>query len=139
MITAIDSSVILDVLTEDQRFANTSEEHLRKAALDGRLIICERVLAEIYPALRNAEEFDTFLNDWQLEFVPSNQSSARLAGSNFGKYLDRGGKAQRVLPDFLIGAHAHINADRLLARDRGYLRDYFADLIIWYELATDPL
>ena len=45
MITAIDSSVILDALTEDPRFADISEEHLRKAALEGKLIVCECVLA----------------------------------------------------------------------------------------------
>jgi predicted nucleic acid-binding protein len=51
-----------------------------------------------------------------------------LAGRYFAAYLHRGGKRIRVVPDFLIGAHAQTHADRLLARDRGYWRDYFKGL-----------
>ena len=61
----------------------------------------------------------------------TSKESAILAGKLFGRYLARGGRPQRVLPDFLIGAHALLHADRLLARDRGYLRDYFAKLRLW--------
>lgn len=128
MRTAVDSSVLLDVIADDPAFADRSEAALRKAAREGVLVVCECVLAEVCPALPEGDAVE-FLADWQIEFVASTRSSALLAGSMFGKYLRRrphvGG---RVIPDFLIGAHASLLADRLLARDRGYLRDYFGKL-----------
>lgn len=128
MISALDSSVILDVLTGDDRFADPSEALLRRAIAEGKLIVCECVLAEIGPAFKDDKTLREFLEDWQIEFVPSSRESAILAGLSFSRYLTRGGRAGRIVPDFLIGAHALLHADRLLARDRGYLRDYFARL-----------
>ncbi|MFZ5805591.1 MAG: type II toxin-antitoxin system VapC family toxin [Verrucomicrobiota bacterium] len=126
MVTAVDSSVLLDVICDDE-FADASEHALREASRKGSLILCECVLAEIQPAL-SGENIREFLKDWNLRFIPSNEESALLAGKYFAQYLLRGGKAHRVLPDFLIGAHAVVHAERLLARDRGYLRDYFKNL-----------
>lgn len=130
MISAIDSSVILDVVTDDSRFAAASERALRQAMHEGKLVVCENVLAEIYPAFGDRPLFEEFLGDWQLEFAPSSQQSASLAGVHFATYLGRGGKKGRVVADFLIGAHAQTHADRLVARDRGYLRDYFVGLSV---------
>jgi predicted nucleic acid-binding protein len=128
MITALDSSIILDVLTADPRFADSAEHLLRRASAEGRLVIGECVAAEILPAFKGKEDFSDFLRDWQIDFVPSSLDSSVLAGAHFAKHLQRGGKTGRVLPDFLIGAHAFLHADRLLARDRGFYRDYFTQL-----------
>lgn len=128
MISAVDSSVILDVVTDDHVHAGSSEAVLRRAAAEGQLVACECVLAEIFPAFGAAPSFDEFLSDWQLEFVPSSRQSSAMAGEHFAAYLQRGGRQGRIVADFLIGAHARLHADRLLARDRGYLRDYFTDL-----------
>ncbi len=94
------------------------------------MIVCECVLAEVYPALDDEQLFNEFLQDWQLHFEQSSSESAILAGKYFARYLRLGGEQKRVLPDFLIGAHAQILADRLLARDRGYFRDYFTALAV---------
>jgi len=130
MISAVDSSVILDVLVDNPAHGGASLGMLRKASAEGQLIVCECVLAEIRPAFESAESLSEFLADWQLDFVPSSKESAIKAGENFSRHLERGGKGGRVVPDFLIAAHAVLHAERLIARDRGYLRDYFRDLVV---------
>jgi predicted nucleic acid-binding protein len=130
VISALDSSVVLDVVTDDPSFADVSESLLRMASAEGQLVACECVLAEIRPAFSDSGEFDIFLQDWQIEFVPSSLESAKMAGEHFRTYLERGGRQGRIVADFLIGAHATLLADRLLARDRGYLRDYFRELTL---------
>ena len=130
MISALDSSIILDVLTADLRFADSSEALLRRAVTQGKLVIGECVLAEIAPAFKDEEMLEEFLAEWQIEFIPSSRDSAILAGHCFARYLSRGGRKGRMVADFLIGAHAMLHADRLLARDRGYLRGYFSRLTV---------
>jgi predicted nucleic acid-binding protein len=130
MVTAVDTSVLLDVVTNDEQWANSSEAALRRASVEGSLVICECVLAEITPAL-GADTVAEFLDDWNIRFIPSSRASALLAGKLFATHLARGGKGGRVVPDFLIGGHAQLHAERLLARDRGYLRDYFKKLKVW--------
>jgi predicted nucleic acid-binding protein len=130
MLTAVDSSVLLDVLLNDPQHATASMAALRQAAAEGQLVLGETTLAEIVPVLP-AFDLPRFLTDWKLNFVSTSQDAAILAGEMFRTYLSRGGKRGRVVADFLIAAHAQHHAGRLLARDRGYYRDYFRQLTLW--------
>jgi hypothetical protein len=136
MVTAVDTSVLLDVLLNDPQHVSASVAALRVAAAEGQLVLCESTLAETVPVLSPAD-LPQFLADWKLVFVPSTQDVAVLAGEMFRAYLIRGGKRGRVVPDFLIAAHAQQLANRLLARDRGYYRDYFRQLTLWDPSAAD--
>ncbi len=132
MITAVDSSVILDVLTGEPPHASGSLAALRKASQEGQLIVSESVIAEVRPAFESNSLFEEFLGDWGLQFTPSTLHSSIRAGEMLRQMLVRKNKREgRILPDFLIGAHALEHADRLLARDRGFLRDYFTELTLW--------
>ncbi|SLM18737.1 Ribonuclease VapC [uncultured spirochete] len=128
MTTAIDTSVLLDILTDDPRHASSSEAALAEARASGRLIVCESVIAELRPALDSDQQIEAFLQDMGIEFLPASLESALLAGSIYASYLKNRGPSRRVLPDFLIAAHAQLHADCLLARDRGYYREYFREL-----------
>jgi predicted nucleic acid-binding protein len=137
MISAVDSSVILDVLTDDPKFGRASESVLRRATGEGQLVVCECVLAEVFPALGSDENCSAFLQDWQLDFKPSSGESARLAGATFAAYLARGRSQRRIVADFLIAAHAQTHSDRLITRDRGFTRSYFKSLVV-LDPSKDP-
>jgi hypothetical protein len=58
------------------------------------------------------------------------ESAAAQAGTVWGRYRRSGGSRDRVVADFLIGAHAKDAADVLLARDRGFQRRYLDALVV---------
>lgn len=53
MISALDTSVVLDVLAGTNDFSDASTQLIRKVRSEGRLIFCECVLTEILPAFIN--------------------------------------------------------------------------------------
>lgn len=137
MVTAVDTSVLLDVLLNDPQQAKTSLEALRHAVSEGSLVICDIAIAELVPVLPLGA-LPQFLNDFKLQFLPCTQKVSQIAGEMYAQYIRRGGKRGRVVPDFLIAAHAQELADRLLARDRGYYRDYFGKLTLWDPSGQSP-
>jgi len=128
MITAVDTSVLLDILIDGSSFMAQSEFQLRDFREMSDLIVCEAVIAEIRPVFSNDQHLIDFLQDLQIEFTPSSIKTILLAGSMYAEYISNKGPSKRVLPDFMIGAHALQQADILLARDRGYYCEYFKDL-----------
>lgn len=66
-----------------------------------------------------------------VEFHFIDVKAALMASEFWKKYRKRGGARLRILPDFLIGAHALEYADRLLSRDSGFYRRYFTNLRVF--------
>ena len=130
MTTAVDTNVLFDILVPDPDFGPASAQAVRAALAQGGLVACEVVWAELvanYPSPAVAEEA---MNRLQLGFSPATLETAFEAGRAWKAYRSRGGPRYRVIGDFLIGAHALRQADRLLTRDRGFYRTYFKHLSI---------
>jgi predicted nucleic acid-binding protein len=127
MVTAVDSSVLIAIgKGEDESMAWLNLLEAQRSA--GRLIVCEVVVAETAALFHDPAEVVPFLQDLQIEYDPLGSKAAIMAGRLFKAYRRSGGPREHLIPDFIIGAHALCQADRLAAADRGYLRRYFPKL-----------
>ena len=101
--TLVDSNVILDLLTEDEKWLDWSEQALSEAAEAGPLVINPVIYAEISVRFRSVEDLDEAIpsNDYLRAALP--WSAAFLAGKAFVDYRRRGGTRTSTLPDFFIG------------------------------------
>ena len=130
MISAIDTNIFLDILRPNPDFMEQSKALLDTACLEGPLLICEIVYAELATHFNDRADLNAFLDDYEISIQQMGEDVCFLAAHRWLSYRKAGGKRERILPDFLIGAHALANATRLLTRDRGFYYSYFKDLTV---------
>ena len=128
---AVDSSVLLAIFNKEPG-AEDWLEALIDARRHGRLAICEVVYAELAQVLPSQSELGAVLKKLGIQFDAIQAEAAWLARQTFKAYRLAGGPREHIVPDFLIAAHARVQADRLAAIDRGYIRRYFPDLALHY-------
>ena len=130
MITAVDTSVLLDILAGDRRFGPTSRAALDRCLQEGSVVACAAVWAEVTAAYDDPNEGLRVLDHIGVGFDDVDREIAAAAGRAWRSYRKSGGSRQRIVTDFLIGAHARARADRLLTRDRGFYRSHFVGLSV---------
>ncbi len=124
----VDSSVLLDVATEDPRWFGWSAAALERAAERNVLVINPIVWAEVSVGFDRVEELEAALPPSLYRRDPLPYDAGFLAGKAFLAYRRRGGTRRTPLPDFYIGAHAAIAGLRLLTRDAARYRTSFPRL-----------
>jgi len=138
-VTFVDTNVLLDIVTDDPKWADWSIAQLETASLRGTLWINDIVYAELAVRYDRIEEVDALLDRAGLELAPVPRAALFLASKVFTRYRKAGGTRAGVLPDFFIGAHAAVSGLPLLTRDVARYRTYFPTLtLIAPDLPTEP-
>lgn len=128
MITAVDANVLLDVFIPSDRYGPQSKERLVVAYDAGAIVVSDVVYAELVPSFPDRAALDSALLELGATLSPINSSIAYEAGLRWKRYRAAGGPRNRIIADFLIGAHAMAVADAFLTRDRGFFSTYFPEL-----------
>ena len=121
----VDTNVLLDVATDDRRWAPWSLHALEAAAMQGELRINPVVYAEFSIGYARIEEVDAALATARIAIAEIPRAALFLAGKAFADYRRRRGTKASVLPDFFVGAHAAVAGLRLITSDAGRYRTYF--------------
>ena len=124
----VDANVILDVVTDDPRWAEWSSDQLSQAADGSRLAINPIIYAEVSVGYKRIEDLDSVLSPVDFLRLPLPYEAGFLAGKCFMRYRRAGGTKRSPLPDFYIGAHAAVENLPLLTRDAPRYQTYFPNL-----------
>jgi len=125
---AVDSSVLIDILIGDDAFAEASEACVGDALASDEVVVCEAVVAEVQAMLDTTVSLIDLLSPLGIRYLPLGEAAAMRAGHMNKRFRIRGGRRERVVADFLVGAHAMLQCSALITRDDGFFRDYFKGL-----------
>jgi len=127
----VDTNVLVDVLTDDPRWAEWSIAQLKSSSKAG-LLINPVVYAELCFGSPSTEFVDDVIKRLELTYQEIPRQGLFRAAKAFARYKTRRGAKTSVLSDFFIGGHAEASGIPLLTRDTKRLHTYFPSVeLIW--------
>lgn len=126
--TLVDTNVLMDVLLAGAALGEESAARLARALEVGPAVVNDVVAAELAPLFAEERALWTTLASAQIHHVPFPRAAIHLAGQALLRYRRAGGGRERILPDFMIAAHAIAANATLLTRDDGFYRRQFPTL-----------
>lgn len=124
----VDSCVLLDLFTNDENWAQWSENTLEKYSKTNTLYINSIIYTEVSVGFSKIEELETAMSALDIKTLEIPREALFLAGKAFLKYRRNKGTKTSPLPDFLIGAHASISKFKLITRDLSRYKTYYPQL-----------
>jgi predicted nucleic acid-binding protein len=126
----VDTNVLVDVLENDQSWADWSISQLRAQSKIHRLAINPIIYSELSLTFSTVEALNQALDDLNLAMLEIPRPALFLAGKAFVRYRRQGGTKDNVLGDFFIGAHAAVSQYPVLTRDTRRYSSYFPGVVL---------
>ncbi|WP_176786977.1 type II toxin-antitoxin system VapC family toxin [Sphingomonas sp. NFR15] len=125
-----DTNVLIDIRERDPTWHPWSKRALAIAQIADDVAISAIVFGELAAGGSNEADIASFVADLGISISPVSRRAAFQAGHAQRAYRAAGGGRDKLLADFLIGAHAFAEGATLLTRDPRRYRRYFPDLLL---------
>jgi predicted nucleic acid-binding protein len=121
----VDSCVLLDLFTDDDNWADWSENTLDKFSQTNTLYINSVIYTEVSIGFNKVEEVEAAVDALDVKVLEMPREALFLTGKVFLKYRKNKGTNSSPLPDFFIGAHASVSQFGLVTRDIEKFKTYY--------------
>ena len=126
----VDSCILLDLFSDDPKWANWSESVLGKYSQSNTLFINSIVYTEVSIGFNLIEEVEKAIEQVGVKVLEMPREALFLAGKVFLDYRRNRGTKSSPLPDFFIGAHAAVSSFAIITRDSARYKTYFPSITL---------
>lgn len=126
----VDTNIMIDLRDDVSAWQSWSFDALADARLAGDVAISVVTIGELSSRSGTLAELRKLCAGLGMQIIPLGVEAAHRAGEAQRAYRLAGGRRERLLADFMIGAEAETRNAGLLTRDSKPFRTYFPDLTL---------